>query len=202
MIKKNTTENRKLTKIAIGSKKNKKQTPLKKSIIKKDKVDKQSLNKKKAKGIAAKINKLSLPNKIQNFNHAIDISKQNIPRPTISDTVMRYGYDQNKIHAICTFSNVSKEVQRSPETRVWRAVIMQAMLDVVSIAKRGSAKVAKFSAEQWMDLSNPSFLLVCSFAKLDPKTVYSRSKTIANPKEIEAFFKSDLSQDDDMSIAC
>ena len=62
------------------------------------------------------------------------------------------------------------------ERSLWRAVIMQALIDSVSISKRTEKVLARESAIKWFDLSNQHFLSVCLMADLQPEYVIKKSK--------------------------
>lgn len=67
------------------------------------------------------------------------------------------------------------------EVAMWRAVIMQALLDCVNMSKRTEDKVAKNQALRWFSMQNENFLMVCEFAHLDPSQVLRKAnKAIKN----------------------
>ncbi len=142
---------------------------------------------KKAKNKTCKQNQSFAEKALEYYNITKDlIAKQNT---IYNDGVMRYGFDRQKLPAILSLQPKVKTDESTPETRLWRAVVMQAMFDIASVAKRGSCKAAKFSAEQWIDLSNPNFILVCRLALLDPVLVYNRSRSVVSLRDLELFFK-------------
>ena len=62
------------------------------------------------------------------------------------------------------------------ESALFRAVVMQALLDSVSQSKRSEDKIAKNQAIKWFDIKDKDFLMVCSLAGLNAKWVLEKSK--------------------------
>ncbi len=62
------------------------------------------------------------------------------------------------------------------EHALFRAVIMQALLDSVSNSKRMEDVLEKQKAINWFSLDNPDFITVCKMADLNPHWVYVRAK--------------------------
>jgi hypothetical protein len=62
----------------------------------------------------------------------------------------------------------------SPEVAIWKAVIMQAVLDIVNTSKRTEHKVAKENAINWFDVRNINFVTVCHYARLEPEWVVKK----------------------------
>jgi len=58
---------------------------------------------------------------------------------------------------------------------LFRAVIMQSLIDIVSNSKRTEDKLAKRDAIDWMQINNPDFNTVCLFANLSPKWVLQKA---------------------------
>ncbi len=142
---------------------------------------------KKERGRTCKQEQNSSDRILENYNITKDLIREQ--NKTYNDGIMRYGFDRQKLPAILSLQPKVKTDESTPETRLWRAVVMQAMFDIASVAKRGSCKAAKFSAEQWIDLSNPNFILVCRLALLDPVLVYNRARSVVSLRDLELFFK-------------
>jgi hypothetical protein len=70
----------------------------------------------------------------------------------------------------------SAEEVRTAEVGLFRAVIMQALLDAVSQSKRTEEKMEKMKARRWFDVNNKDFLTVCEFAQLSPEWVIIKSR--------------------------
>lgn len=59
----------------------------------------------------------------------------------------------------------------TPEVSLWRAVILQAILDRITQSKRIENIKARKDAEKWFDIKNEDFVTVCRFATLNPDFV-------------------------------
>lgn len=68
------------------------------------------------------------------------------------------------------------------ELALWRAVILQAGIDLVSKSKKRIAQTYRWKAFQWFNLRNEEFKQVCGYAGLDADYVLERIK----PKKDEA----------------
>lgn len=68
------------------------------------------------------------------------------------------------------------------EIALWKAVILQACVDLASKSKKKIAQTYRWKAFQWFNLKNEEFLTVCNYAGLDPKYVYEKIE----PKKDEA----------------
>ena len=84
----------------------------------------------------------------------------------------------------------------NPESGLWKAVIMQAVLDSMSNSKRSSEVLAKKMAIDWLDVKNSNFIKVCNYAGLSPSWVIKKVKfAIGNPRiwrrecDLRNFFK-------------
>lgn len=75
-------------------------------------------------------------------------------------------------------SSVFKEAYRTPEEKLWKAVLSQGVYEACS--KKAQALPLTYgemrSALEWVDLSNRDFIMVCIFAGYDPKYVYRKAK--------------------------
>lgn len=72
------------------------------------------------------------------------------------------------------------------EIALWKAVILQAMVDLQSNSKKKIANTYRIKSLMWFNLKNEDFLTVCNYAGLDPKYVYEKAMKV---KENNAFFK-------------
>jgi hypothetical protein len=64
--------------------------------------------------------------------------------------------------------------RKRAETALWKAVIMQSVLDVMSNSGRASDILAKKIALEWLDKKNKNFIVVCGYADLDPDWVLKK----------------------------
>ncbi len=72
---------------------------------------------------------------------------------------------------------------KNPEMAVWKAVIMQAVLDLMSTSKRASEILAKKTAREWLNEKNANFVKVCGYAGLNPNWVLKKIEfAIENPR--------------------
>lgn len=71
------------------------------------------------------------------------------------------------------------------EIALWKAVILQAMVDLQSNSRKKIANTYRIKALMWFNLKNKDFLTVCNYAGLDPKYVYERAIKV---KENNKFF--------------
>ena len=70
------------------------------------------------------------------------------------------------------------------ETALWRAVILQAILDRLTQSKRGEDIKARKDAKKWMNVNNNEFLVVCNLARLNPEDVIQKTeKAIFNQEK-------------------
>ncbi len=65
----------------------------------------------------------------------------------------------------------------TPEVALWRAVILQSILDRLTQSKRGSDIRARKNAKNWMNIENEDFLAVCAFAQLEPDFVLRKANS-------------------------
>lgn len=71
------------------------------------------------------------------------------------------------------------------EIALWKAVILQALVDLQSNSKKKIANTYRIKALMWFNLKNEDFITTCNYAGLDPKYVYERSRVI---KDNSKFF--------------
>ncbi|MFC1659528.1 hypothetical protein ACFL0U_03115 [Pseudomonadota bacterium] len=67
---------------------------------------------------------------------------------------------------------------RNKEIALWKAVIMQALVDLGSKSSKKMAKIHGIRSIMWFNLTNRDFLTVCSFASLNPYYVYQKAQGI------------------------
>jgi|TARA_X000001388_G_scaffold18045_1_gene11296 hypothetical protein len=74
-------------------------------------------------------------------------------------------------------SSVYLEHKKTPEERLWKAVLSQGVYEACS--KKAQALPLTYgemrSALEWVDLGNRDFIMVCIFAGYDPKYIYRKS---------------------------
>ena len=61
---------------------------------------------------------------------------------------------------------------------LWKAVIMQALVDLGSRSNKKMAKINRVRSILWCNLNNKDFLTVCSYAELNPYYVYQKVQKI------------------------
>jgi len=93
---------------------------------------------------------------------------------------------------ICNFQSLSDKNKRKkeinnikhcPEKALWKAVIMQSVLDTMNTSARTEHKMAKYDALNWLNVKNPYFLWVCENADLNPAWVLNKIKiALQNPR--------------------
>lgn len=71
------------------------------------------------------------------------------------------------------------------EIALWKAVILQALIDLQSNSKKKIANTYRIKALMWFNLKNEEFLQVCNWAGLDPLYVYEKSQIV---KQNNKFF--------------
>lgn len=72
------------------------------------------------------------------------------------------------------------EKHKIPEVSLWRAVIVQAVLDCLTQSKRKENTLARSDAFVWLDVKNKNFCQVCEFAILEPSFVVKQVKNALN----------------------
>lgn len=71
------------------------------------------------------------------------------------------------------------------EIALWKAVILQALVDLQSNSKKKIANTYRIKALMWFNLKNKEFIQICNWAGLDPIYVYQKAKKV---KENNKFF--------------
>lgn len=59
------------------------------------------------------------------------------------------------------------------EQALWRAVILQAFIDLKNNSRKKIANTYRVKATFWFNMENKDFLKVCEYANLDPKYVWN-----------------------------
>jgi hypothetical protein len=75
-------------------------------------------------------------------------------------------------------SSIVHELKRTPEERLWKAVLSQGVYEACS--KKAQALPLTYgemrSALEWVDLNNRDFVQVCLFAGYNPAYIYRKAK--------------------------
>jgi hypothetical protein len=80
-----------------------------------------------------------------------------------------------------TFDPYSQiEGEYSKHTALWKAVILQALIDLKSNMLRPDAELCRKKALQWIDINNQDFLDVCDRAEISPAVVCKCKERILN----------------------
>lgn len=79
----------------------------------------------------------------------------------------------------------------SSETRLWQAVVVQALLDIAgtgttAFREAGGEEKVKADAVSWADTANREFLDVCSLAGMDCQAVARVAKAVSTPGDHSA----------------
>ena len=81
-------------------------------------------------------------------------------------------------------SEVFQSVHRTPEEKLWKAVLSQGVYEACST--KYNALPLSFgeyrSAKEWIDLSNKDFCMVCTLAGYDPRYIYRKAKKLVRLK--------------------
>ena len=79
-------------------------------------------------------------------------------------------------------SGVFLEHEKTPEQKLWKAVLSQGVYEACS--KRCQALPLTYgemrSALEWVDMSNRDFLQVCMYAGYDPGYIFRKAKNKVN----------------------
>ena len=62
------------------------------------------------------------------------------------------------------------------EVSMWRAVILQAILDSITQSRRQENIQARKHAVKWLNAKNPTFIIACGFAQLEPDFVINKMR--------------------------
>lgn len=72
------------------------------------------------------------------------------------------------------------EYNLNKEQSLWKAVILQAFIDLKNNSKKKIANTYKVKAALWFNLRNRDFLTTCEYANLDPFYVWNTAEKIKN----------------------
>jgi hypothetical protein len=77
-----------------------------------------------------------------------------------------------------TFELIYANMQENltPEVSLWRAVILQSILDRLTQSTRGEDIMARKNAKNWMNIKNDEFRTVCEFAQLEADFVIRKAE--------------------------
>ena len=75
-------------------------------------------------------------------------------------------------------SNIIAFPISNAETSLWRAVLLQAFIDLRSNSKKKIAKTYRMKSAIWFNLNNNNFVKVCYLAGYEPKFVYHKADII------------------------
>lgn len=64
------------------------------------------------------------------------------------------------------------------ESTLWKAVIVQALIDLSSRSRKKMAKSNRIKALLWINMSNSDFLTACAYAALDPRYVSGKAEFV------------------------
>lgn len=79
--------------------------------------------------------------------------------------------------------NINSHVSnRSAEKALWKAVLLQAFVDLQNNSKKKIANTYRVRSLFWFSPKNREFLDVCHFAGLEPSYVLSKAKKIKDKK--------------------
>ncbi len=67
-----------------------------------------------------------------------------------------------------------------PEKSLWKAVILQAFVDLKNNSKKRIANTYRVKATLWFNMNNNDFITTCYYAGLDPKYVWGKASLIKN----------------------
>lgn len=70
----------------------------------------------------------------------------------------------------------------SPEKSLWKAVLLQAFVDMQNNSKKKIYNTYRIKSTLWFNMNNKEFLDVCNYAGLDPQYVFSKAKNIKDKK--------------------
>ena len=77
-------------------------------------------------------------------------------------------------------SEIFQSVARTPEEKLWKAVLSQGVYEACS--RKAQALPLTYgemrSALEWVDLSNRDFIQVCTFAGYDPAYIFRKAKNL------------------------
>lgn len=81
-----------------------------------------------------------------------------------------------------------KEYDLSPEVRLYKAVITQAIIDVSNISDIFSSKKNELEAKNWLFGDSPHFRDVCNKAELSPEKVVEMARSAIEMNSDKIFY--------------
>lgn len=66
------------------------------------------------------------------------------------------------------------------ETALWKAVILQALIDISSKSKKKMANIYRMQADRWINLRNKDFVAVCTYANFNSSYIFETAKRLKN----------------------
>ena len=100
-----------------------------------------------------------------NNNNIFLLNKKNIEKKIPIESELNYKYSNDNLY----YRN---------EIALWKAVILQALIDLQSNSKKKIANTYRIKALMWFNLKNEDFIKTCNYAGLDPKYVYERAMKV------------------------
>lgn len=70
--------------------------------------------------------------------------------------------------------------KKSKEESLWKAVILQAFIDLKNNSRKKLANTFRVKATLWFNLKNKDFIAVCHYANLNPYYVWKKAEMIKN----------------------
>ena len=77
-------------------------------------------------------------------------------------------------------------IESQGERVMWKAVIMQALVDLSSQSMKKMNKIYRTQAGKWLNKYNKNFLTVCSYAGFSPDFILKKANEI---KKMNKFYK-------------
>lgn len=75
---------------------------------------------------------------------------------------------------------VAFNLKKSREEALWKAVILQAFVDLKNNSKKKLANTFRVKATLWFNLKNEDFITTCYYANLNPYYVWKKAEIIKN----------------------
>jgi hypothetical protein len=100
--------------------------------------------------------------------------------------ILKFSYKQTHFSTqdLASFHSQTGKVDIRSDIAIWRAVIMQMILNSTNGSKKPEFKKLKKTSLAWFDINNPYFLEVCSNAHYAPEYVLRKANfAIANAND-------------------
>lgn len=81
-----------------------------------------------------------------------------------------------------------KEYDFSPETKLYKSIIIQAIIDVSNRADEPSLKQDELAAKSWLFGDSADFLNICKLADLEPSNVVKMARTAISLNKSVQFY--------------